>query len=215
MKQKILFIALCVSVVFNIYLVKYEVVVTNDFDQQEQTLDKQVKDQVTIAQSSVKKNSHDCAPAAMATMSEETGNLAKVKIDETSGPKEKLDLSSEQIQEKLEAKYRQWIEKSDQFFIDDLRLSPDQIARYRDLTLQREKDISDYFTQKHKSQEEGSLESYLYTSEDTIFMGKLAERYENLLKENFGQENYQRHREFIKKHNGKMKNDDFMQIIEF
>ena len=52
-------------------------------------------------------------------------------------------------------------------------------------------------------------------NQDEKVRGKLAEKYEKMLKENFGDVNYQRHREFIKKHNNKLKTDEFVQLIEF
>lgn len=210
--KKYLVLALVCSLGLNLYLVNVEYVVQDDFEKDyDQLPEQKINDQVTIAQSALqKKNQNNC----QCDCNKINANKNMIVKDEIIAER-KDQLSEEVIREKIEQGNQQWLENSENFFMDDLRLSPDQIARYRDLNIQRQNEISKYFEQKTKVNGDDSPETYLFTSEDTIFMGKLAEKYEKMLKDNFGDENYQRHREFIKKHNNKLKTDEFVQLIEF
>lgn len=213
--KKFLVFCLLVSVGFNLYMVKSEYVVRDDFndDYEEALSEKMVNDQITIAQSAIKK---DCA-CSKTSLLKRKPKLTKKVVAQNEEPEieDKQEYSEEVIREKLEARYNEWVDKSENFFLDELSLTAEQVASYRNLSKKRQNEISEYFNQKSKNAEEDSPSTYMFTSDDTIFMGRVAQKYENLLKDNFGEENYKKHKQFIKNHNDSIMTDEFVQVVEF
>lgn len=207
--KKLLFIGLIVSVCFNLYLVNVEYVVVDDFNDDSLGQDKDISssiidDQVKLAQSSIQKPLKDQCSCK---------EMTKEEVAE-----KKSQLSDDEMKEQITAKNREWLEKSENFFIDELDLDSEQISRYRELGVLRQKEISDYFEKKMakiNGDNGDTNETYFFTTDDTIFMGTIAQNYEIILKGLFGEESYQRHKAFIKNHNKKVETDEFVQLIEF
>lgn len=212
--KRFLSISLLVSVGLNLYLLNGEFIFRDDFseDTNEFAPQETVGDQVKLAQAALKKESCECKKPALVRRKRKVLKKAQKDIFEQKVAQEK-EISEDEMREKMEASYQAWMDKSENFFIEDLHLNAEQIAAYRELSARREAEISNYFTQKTK--ERGNPAAYLFTSEDTIFMGRLAEKYEGQLKEVFGEENYKKHKSFISKHNGSAMADEFVQVVEF
>lgn len=214
--KKFLTFCLVISVGFNLYLYNTEYVVHDDFNDEydDFTPELPVNDHVKLAQSAISKE--DCGPVKKAFLRRKPTQKKNTNTkDEVNKEDDAPMLSEVEIREKLEARYNEWVEKSDNFFIDELELTAEQVAAYRNLSKQRQSEITDYFNRKTKDASEDSPASYMFTSDDTIFMGKLAQKYESLLKENFGEENYKKHKNFIKNHNDTIMTDEFVQVVEF
>ena len=213
--KKFLLLCLLVSVGFNLYLVKYEYIVRDDFEDDYAPATEMVEavDQVKLAQSAVAKK-EILKPKKSCSCKQNTPKYAQ-SFDERDerAPNEKY--SEDFIREQIEQKHREWLEESDKFFYEELRLSSEQIARYRELAKNRQKEIDIYFNKKHADLAEGETASYMFTSEDTIFMGKVTEAYEESLREAFGEENYKSHKDFINKHNSRLNSEEFVQYVEF
>jgi hypothetical protein len=206
--KKLLLLLLTLSVGFNFYLIDVEYVVQDDFnnDSDEIIEMNNVVDEVKLAQSSVSKSKDSCA-------CDKTIKLdLKKELGITNSVKEKDTFDEFAAQEKLQSLHKEWLEKSDDFFVDDLRLSQEQIMKYHELSVLRQKDMDDYFTAKMEDKISGET-TYMYDSEDTIFMGKLTEKYNDLLKGNFGGEAYSRYQAFVLKHN--QSDTEFIYTIQF
>lgn len=215
--KKILILSLLISVSFNLYLVNVEYVVKDDFESDYAPINEPLErvDEVKLAQSSVlkkqilkPKKSCKCSESLRAAKEEMSDNL-EGQITEAQ------KYSEQYIQEQVEKKLAQWVEDSDKFFYDELGLSSEQIARYRELARSRQKEIDAYFSKKHKASDKGEEVAYLYTSDDTIFMGKITEVYEEALKEVFGADNLSRYKNFVNEHNSLLNKDEFIPFIEF
>jgi hypothetical protein len=206
--KKVLLLLLTVSIGFNFYLIDIEYVVQDDFNgrdiEEYRNEVKNVVDEVKLAQSSVSKNSKSCVCDKSAKVD------LKKDLNIDNSDKENFDEVA--VREKMQNLHKEWLEKSDNFFVDDLRLSQDQIMKYHELSVLRQKDMDDYFTAKMegKSSEETT---YMYDSEDTIFMGKLTEKYNNLLISTFGEGAYGRYQAFVQKHN--QSNTEYIYTIQF
>lgn len=194
--KKLLLLLLTLSVGFNFYLIDVEYVVQDDFsnDSDEIIEMNKVVDEVKLAQSSVSKSIKTCSCEKSSAL-----NLKK-DLGISNPVKEKDNFDEFAAREKLQALHKEWLEKSDSFFMDDLRLSQDQIMKYHELSVLRQKEMDDYFNAKMEAQVDGET-TYMYDSEDTIFMGKLTEKYNELLKGNFGKDAYKRYQAFVQKHN--------------
>lgn len=215
--KKLLFISLLISLGFNFYLYKSQYVIVDDFadDQLDQIpAQEPMNDQVKLAQSSIKKTT-DCESLNKKKSLPHQKALKTTPYMEQDQDEEFSDLRDDVLRRKMEESYDQWLVKSDNFFYEDLRLSREQVARYRELSAQRQQEISQYFELKRASSDDSNAQAYLFTTEDTIFMGNLAQKYERLLKENFGEKNYRRHKKFIKRHNAQVMSDEFVQVVEF
>lgn len=217
--KKLLFLLLTVSIGINLYLVDVEYIVQDDFNSEpERNIPKtNIIDEVKVAQSAMAPAIKKCE-CAQNLKQNVTDNKSILPIDESEKDiQEKLDFDEVAVKEKLELKHQEWIEKSDRFFIDDLRLSQNQISRYKELSTRKQAEVDNYFNERMKNlNDSGEVETYIYTSEDTIMMGKIAEKYNKLLKENFGAEAYQQYRKFVTQHNkSAFKEDKFFYSVEF
>ncbi len=215
--KRFLTFCLVISVGFNMYLYNTEYVVRDDFNDNYDHITPEipVNDHVKLAQSAILKK-EDCGADQKAFLRRKPTQKKNASTkDEIDKEDEAPMLSEVEIREKLEARYNEWVEKSDNFFIDELDITAEQVAAYRNLSKQRQSEITDYFNRKTKDAKEDSPSAYMFTSDDTIFMGRLAQKYENLLKENFGEENYKKHKQFIKNHNDTIMTDEFVQVVEF
>lgn len=213
--KKFLLFCLLLSVGFNLYFVKSEYIVRDDFNNDGLDSEVLVDDQVSIAQSSLKNiKKTDCV--APQILRRKAALLNKISDKENIESDNKDDNFKEEVmREKLEARYNEWIDKSENFFYDELDLSAEQVAAYRSLSKERQDEISEYFNRKTKNASKDTPSSYMLNSDDTIFLGKVAEKFEGLLKDNFGAENYRKHKQFIKKHNDNIMTDEFVQVVEF
>lgn len=215
--KKILFLALIISVGFNFYLVSSKVEVASIF-KEEAILNKQqnklLQDKVVVAQSSVAKslpvkvNKCECSKLKTSDSVNLVPEVPQKAYDEKAIAKKLKDL-------KLK-----WEKDSRNFFYNDLLLRDDQIERYNELVKMRKLEADDYFEPKIKNaqvadQENGGLPYYIHTTEDTVFMGKLAERYDSLLHENFGDQAFSDYKKFINKHNKETIKEDVFFPIEF
>jgi len=215
--KKTLYFALFISMGFNFYLLNSKIEVANNFEE-ETTLKKYqnrpVQDRVDIAQSSVAKSlpakSNNCECSS--TKSSDSVNL------EPEVPQKAYDEKA--VAKKLKNLKLKWEKDSRNFFYNDLLLRDDQIERYNELVKMRKLEADDYFEPKIKNaqvadQENGGLPYYIHTTEDTVFMGKLAERYDSLLHENFGDQAFSDYKKFINKHNKETIKEDVFFPIEF
>jgi len=206
--KKLLLLLLTLSVGFNFYLIDVEYVVQDDFNNESEEIIEmnKVEDEVKLAQSSVSKSESSCSC--------EKANSLNLKKDLgiANNVKEKEVFDEFAAQEKLQALHKEWLEKSDNFFMDDLRLSQDQIMKYHELSVLRQKEMDDYFNAKMEAQVDGET-TYMYDSDDTIFMGKLTEKYNELLVANFGKDAYKSYQAFVQKHN--QTNKEYIYTIQF
>lgn len=214
--KKLLVLLLTVSVGFNFYLIDVEYVVQDDFNNEPEYYDEiknvDVSDEVKLAQSSIskKQNKRCSCDDANKKISKNSKQTEPQKKDEIEGKKE---IDEVVVRERLQELHKEWLEKSDRFFVDDLRLSQDQILKYHELSVLRDKEIDDYWNVKHGDNQGNT--TYIFDSNDTIFMGKITEKYNNLLKENFGQESFSRYQDFLQKHNQVDTENDFIYTIQF
>lgn len=214
--KKLLFILLTVSIGFNLYLIDVEYVVQDDFsDTEKKDVIEEVVDSVKLAQSAIKNKNLNCE----CINQKKTNKIPKISEEK---PFENIDEESklsysDKVREELNQKHKEWLEKSEKFFIDDLRISQAQMMRYEELKVARQIEMDEYFNPKMESNGKGDgTDVYYHTPEDTIFMGKITEKYNSLLKETFGEENYLAFREFVRKHNqSAIKNDSFYYTVEF
>lgn len=217
--KKFLTICLVFSVGLNLYLINTEHVVRDDLEADLEDFERApvvMNDKIQLAQSAIKKDSSGCDNKKTKIIKRKIKRVSKhnqAEIEDVQGNEKSF--TEEEIREKLEVSYQQWLDKSENFFIEDLRLSAEQIAAYRSLSSQRQNDINAYFDQKTKGGTDTSPSAYMFTSEDTIFMGKLAQKYERQLKEAFGEKNYRKHKNFLKNHNNSAMTDEFVQVVEF
>lgn len=231
--KKILMLSLFSSLSLNLYLVSYESVVLNDFSDGPSSFEQAIKhdnsrarfDKVQFAQAAISRS--DSKEHLKQLSSKESCSclhekkIVQKEIEINSDKQNKKDkvtnieYTEDYIRDQIENKKKEWLEKSENFFVDELGISTEQIDQYRKLAEQRQKQIDMYFTKKHQNVAEDELTSYVFTTQDTIFMGKLAQEYEDHLKELFGEDNYHKHKQFIHKHNSKLNNQEFVQYIEF
>lgn len=212
--KKFLAFSLVCSLGLNLYLFNSEYILRDDFEADLEEFEYEsavINDSVQLAQSGIQKQTADCEPKAKI--------IRKKKIIKTQMKEEPNhgdeEISHEEVRASLEESYQKWIDKSENFFIEDLQLNAEQIAEYRKLSAQRQNEISSYFDKKTKGGTDDSPSAYIFTTDDTIFMGRIAEKYERLLKASFGEENYLKHKNFIKNHNNSSMTDEFGQVVEF
>lgn len=216
--KKFLVFALIISVGFNLYLMDSTVEVVDDFDSGPAArLPKKplIQDKIKLAQSSIKKTKD--LETSKCKCSEVTNGLT-TKSDST--PTHKI-YDEKAVAKRIEKITTDWIKYSDDFFYNELRLRDDQIERYKELVLMRKQESDDYFSPKVKKAEHNAKLNneknsyYIHTTEDTVFMGKLAERYDLLLKENFGDQAFSDYKKFLKDYNKEIAEEDFFFPIDF
>ena len=209
--KKALLILLVLSFGFNLYLLDYEQVIVDDFEDDAKPIKRsEILDEVKVAQSSIQPTAKlDCScPKAIETIE---------KFSQA--PSE--DYDEEEVRRKLENSKSKWLADSEKFFIDEMRFSNSQVMRYHELALNRQKEIDDYFQPKmdrvvEDNERSGSKKSfYLHTTEDSIFLGNIAQKYDNLLKENFSINAFKDYKEFVRNYNQKLMTSGFYYPIEF
>ena len=213
--KKILFILLTSSFIFNIYLLDTEVVVQDNFnDYSAPTREVESFDEVKLAQSSVaNKEINDHCPPLKKT------DLLKSEKKPVS---DASDIESQkEIQEKIKSTTKKWLADSERFFVDEIRISDEQIARYHELAKERQREIDIYFQPKMDKLKEDSERSgdkktfYMHTTEDSVFLGEVAMKYDSLLKETFSENAYKDYKEFVRNYNQELMNSGFFYPIEF
>ena len=193
----------------NLYYIGGDEVALDEFESVEplertQVKEIKMKDSIKLAQSGIKKAQPHKSDSCVCTNTEKS--LAKLNSDSDS------DLASKDIDQKetkdIEKQMREskklWKEESQKFFVDVLRLSTEQIEKFSKLKENRAKEIDDYIMPKVKKlQEESGNENamYFHTSEDSIFYGDIAKKYNKLLKDNFGEQEYKEYRAFLDQFN--------------
>jgi len=215
--KKLLIVLLTVSIGFNLYLIDVEYVVQDDLSQPDSLDRVEVIDQVKLAQSAIKnkKNQNNCK-CKEDSLTDKVSFKSKEDFVENQA-QDRLAYDEKEISEKLNQKHKEWLEKSERFFEDELRLTHDQIMRYQELSVARQIEVDEYFNPKMEALRDGDqYQAYMHTTDDTIFMGKLAEKYNKLLEETFGRSGYMAFREFVSKHNqSAIKEDKFFYTVEF
>lgn len=189
--KKIIFGSLLLgSVTLNIYLINTEVIVSNDLDSDLIELN----DEITIAQSALKK--------PKITIKNHKKVIEKISQDlmpeKKNSPLEKTEVSEEKYpaidgQDQYEKSKELWRESVTSFFDMDLQLDPRQIESYFKLEKEREAEISRFMAPKIGDENDGP---YLFTVEDNVALGKINEKYLNLLKSSFGKEAYDEYIQF-------------------
>jgi hypothetical protein len=215
--NKLLFWALIISVGFNIFQINSIVDVVSVVTEnpiQKSSAKKSVIDKVHLAQSSLSKslskNLKKC----------DCSNISDLDTKELKSETMEKAYDEKAIAKKLKNLKLKWEKDSQEFFYNDLRLRDDQIERYKELVKMRKHEADDYFEPKIKNaqvadQENGGLPYYIHSTEDTVFLGKLAERYDSLLHENFGDQAFSDYKKFINKHNKETIKEDIFFPIEF
>ena len=215
--KKALLILLVLSFGFNLYLLDYEQVAVDDFEEDSMPIKRsQILDEVKVAQSSLK-SSMKSSPKS-ATSFDCSCPKAIEKIQKVSESDKNIELD---VQRKLNESKTKWLADSEKFFIDEIRLSDSQIMRYHELALNRQKEIDNYFLPKMEKVNEENERSgsdkgfYLHTTEDSIFMGEVALKYDSFLKENFSENAFKDYKEFVRNYNQKLMTSGFYYPIEF
>ncbi len=215
--KKILFLALGLSLFLNLYLIDSSVEVVNDFDEkpiERVKKEKSLQDKVILAQSSISKkiqaNANLCACPSLDDTDKEVSKAPERKVyDEETAAKKMKQITKD------------WHKKSHDFLFNELRLREEQIERYKELVLMRKQEADEFFSPKVKRAEENAKLNneenayYIHSTEDTVFMGKLAERYDSLLRQNFGDQAFSDYKKFINKYNKEIAKEDFFYPIEF
>jgi hypothetical protein len=198
------------SVALNIYLINTEVIVKNDLDQD---FMEEMNDEITIAQSAVKK--------PRITIKNHKKNIEKISQDllpkTNSNKVEASDYTDETYPGKGPDEYQKskdvWKENVTSFLDRDLNLQEEQVESYFNLDQAREFEISDFMGTKVGEHED---EPYLFTVEDNVALGKINEKYLNKLKASFGEEAYKQYIKFRQESNKRnMKNRDSHFYAEF
>ncbi len=206
--MKKIFIPLFVlSLGLNLYYIGGDEVALDEFDSVEpleRTQVKEMKDSIKLAQSGIKKADPQKSDSCICANSKTP--ITKLKsdssIDVASGDRDKEE--TKEIEKQISESKKLWKEESQKFFVDVLKLSSEQIEKFSVLKENRAKEIDEYIMPKVKKlQEESGNENamYFHTSEDSIFYGDIAKKYNKLLQDNFGEQEYKEYRAFLDQFN--------------
>ena len=190
MKTRYLTIGLAASILFNIYLVS----VRRDL----------VKENNALTQLSrkVDRISTDQAAIKLVETVDKSGK-AITKATESVSNKESLSNSTMYTglptEEELVESQEKWRENVTDFFLTGLDLRESDVDKYYEIKRSREKELSQFLTERIRSQG-----SFIYTLEDMVDENKINERYLNKLKDLMGEQGYQSYRAFRDSHNQQM-----------
>ena len=176
----LLSLLLLASVGINLYLLQRdsETVINDDFDQ-EITIrtTNQFSDTIEVAQSAVKKNSNNT------TLN--VSNNASNKV-------------SKEIAQK-------WLSESSDFFKNKLLLTDEQVISIHALKSGREQEFNAFIIPKiNAHRKQFGTGPYLYSMVDSVFMGRLNEKYMGRLKKLIGDKNFELYEEFKNEFNRKL-----------
>jgi hypothetical protein len=171
-----------------------------------------ISDEINSIQSSIRPSQKKARRSKAKTIvkSSKKSKRSQVQKESTS----KL-IEDEELLAKKEFHYYRalWTVESDMFLMEELKLSHSQVEVYRELAAAREIEIDEYFNPKVVGESKNSL--YIPTTEDKIFIANLSKKYDELLKENFSEEDFFRYREFVRDYNQKLSQEDTFYPIEF
>lgn len=192
--NKLLFSLLGASVALNFYLVKVDVVVKDDLD--EEYHEPAPIDQISVAQAGIRKGESNCPPCEKQVKC--TGSKDIVK-------NQKLD---EETTSKVTKQFEQ---DSQRFFEYTLNLSSDQIDVYYQLKEERIKEITEYLNSKY-----GQASTVTLTTDEMLEMAKIDKDYDGMLKEVFGETSFNDYQKFRENFNKKLIEDGKMEyLIQF
>jgi hypothetical protein len=204
--KKILISLLTISLGFNVYLLSIETVIEDNFDSD---LPGDVNDAITLAQSSVEKKSvtTNCDNNTIkdndSVLLDEHVGKKHIENKITDVKNESEETASSKAFDRIQQK---WFENSNEFFEQELGLSNDQIAQFHELKVQRTQELDDHILPRLEEHRKANGEKvpYLFTMEDSIFMGNLNQRYMKRLKEVFGDYAFEQYQQFKTKFNQKL-----------
>ncbi len=208
----ILGILLVISVAFNLYQMKREVIVTNDLTQN----CNKTEDKLKLTQAAIEKKAPP-KKEGVSNQEELLPEVSRVKEPQTLDSKEDLK-SNEELAAAYEQDYKlgqkQWRQEVAQFMLDELGLNSQYIDDYFEIRNGREEEISSYLApifEKSKNDE-----TYFLSVEDSVSIAKINDFYLNKLKETMGDKAYSDFMKFKRSYNKKMvKNGKGHYFIEF
>lgn len=194
MKTLVLGILLLGSVGLNLYLLNATVVMEDDLDDNLTT----PLDEVKVAQSAVNKIKVMKNSLRIHDMKSSKPDSGVSKISR----KEKVD---DKILSNFSDKYREEKEKWDsdlrEFLEYEISLSTPQIQEIIELRDRRERERSDYFSEK--IDQEGKSSFYIHTAQDRVDLAKIDKKYIEMIKQILGEDGYTRYQSFRDDYNAK------------
>ncbi len=198
MKKFVYFTLLASSLGLNLYLLNTEVVVHNTLEDDIIEID----DEISVAQSALKiskmknkshqKNLKQIRKGFVPSETQRKESEAEVSVE-----KEKRPQDYERDYEKAK---EAWREKLSRYMEYELGLQSEQVERYFELGNERESAISNYLSPKMGK---NAGEAYFFTIEDNVAMGKINEKYLNLLRQELGEDSYRQYIQYRQTHNRK------------
>lgn len=128
----------------------------------------------------------------------------------------KLGVKKSGVNKIIQNIQQSWLEKSSEFFKTKLSLNDQQIITFHELKSNRERELDDYILPKISAHREkyGDV-PYISTMKDSVFLGKLNEKYMYELKKLFGDENFELYESFKNAFNRKLIYKNKQDIIDF
>jgi hypothetical protein len=201
MLKWIYFFSFSASISLNLYLLNTDVLVSDTLDTEEADFQTQRLDQLSMTQSSLKKQ---ITPKLNKKNSHEQAKHKKKAIKEKVG---------DDFEKKYMAAQEKWKENLSEFLTHELQLDPQMEHTYQKIKSQRADAISKYFDDKKDLNPDLT---YLYTIEDGIALGKLDEHYYHKMQDHLGTETFQRYLRFRKQFNQKMlESEDGHFMVDF
>jgi hypothetical protein len=210
MKRLLLFF-LVISVGFNLYLLDKDVVTLTKGDSRTA-----LKDAVTVGQSSL-------SQTRIASPKKYPKLISKKRKKKSTTSKDNDYFKDDEAhaQNEIAEARAAWIIESDRFLMEELNLSHSQVEIYKELAVEREKEVNNYFLPKMLQASKDAKDSdskttfYMHNTQDKAFVAEIAQRYDELLKDNFSQDDFFRYREFVRNYNQKRIQDGSFYPIEF
>tara|TARA_B100001971_G_C18267172_1_gene594338 strand:+ start:4452 stop:5057 length:606 start_codon:yes stop_codon:yes gene_type:complete len=194
--NKLLFGLLGASVALNFYLVKVDVVVKDDLD--EEYHEPTPIDQISVAQAGIRKDAseNNCPPCDKNFKCSDSKDIVK----------------NEQVSEETFQKIRKQFEMDSQrLFEYTLNLSSEQIDIYYQLKEERSKEITEYLNNKY-----GQASTVTLSTDEMLEMGRIDKQYDNMLIEVFGETSFNDYKKFKDSFNKKLIEDGKMEYtIQF